>query len=215
MKRLVVFDLDGTLVVNPAFYRDVYSGTLTQLIEELKGKQGLEVLARFRRDFGGKGELALKALGIPFAAWAERLIAVSLEQILPNPRLVEAIRCLDAIKVIYTGSPVKMAERVLERIGFAGEDFAKIIGWQVLDEVPAKWSCSPQIFRDLLAEFGADASESWAVGDTWETDLAPAQVAGMQTVLISLRRKGEPDYVYSTLQQFLRTHPLPQRDSRR
>jgi FMN phosphatase YigB (HAD superfamily) len=213
MQRLVVFDLDGTLVINPAFYRGVYSGTLTQLIEDLKGKEGLEVLATCRRDFGGKGELALAALGIPYAAWAERLIAAPLDLIAANPELVEAIRRLDAIKVVYTGSPVRLAERVLERIGFALGDFARVVGWQAPDPCPAKWSCSPEPFRQWMAEFQVYPENAWAVGDVWEIDLAPARLAGYTTVLIG-HEKGEATHVYPTVEQFLWAHPLHQRYAR-
>lgn len=211
MRRLVVFDLDGTLVVSPAFYRNFYSGTLEKLIEDLNGQEGLEVLAACRHDFGGKGELALAALGIPFAVWAKRLIAAPLDLINANPKLVRAVRQLHAIKVVYTGSPVKMALNVLERVGFAADDFAKVIGWAEPDESPAKWTCSPHVFQALLGEFEVQPENAWAVGDVWETDLAPARLAGYTTVLIG-RKKGEADYGDETVVRFLRQLSFSERN---
>jgi len=202
MKKLVVFDLDGTIVVEPEFYRKVYSVTLNQVVERERGKQGVEVLQYCRENFNGKGELALFMLNIPFRKWAKELINAPLDLIHPHPVLVEQIRELGKKKVIYTGSPKEMALRVLERVGFSEGDFDFILGWREPELFPIKWSCSSIMFEYILKKFLMNPQEAWSVGDNWETDLRPAQVIGMKTAGIR-KRGGNPTIWFAALQQFL------------
>ena len=140
MSRVIIFDLDGTLVDDKKFYKDVYSGTLDQLIQDLRGKKGVSTLCHCRENHNGKGELALSALDIPFSAWAERLCTVPLSLITQRLDIVAAVRSLDCKKVVYTGSPHQLAIRMLSKRGFNLNDFDRIIGWQPPDQFPAKWS---------------------------------------------------------------------------
>lgn len=201
--NLLVFDMDGTIVDEPEFYRGVYSGTLNETIASEKGQIGLDALQWYRTNQGGKGELALAALGIPFGRWADRLIAAPLNLIAPQPAVVERLRSLDVRKVIYTGSPTLMALRILERFGFDPfRDFDYILGWESPQSSPMKWGCSPQPFRDILQQFNCKPCNAWSVGDNWETDLEPARQIGISTFQIG-NRAGIPDYRFPSLAQFL------------
>lgn len=201
--NLVVFDLDGTISVNPEFYRTVYSGTLESLIMERRGAAGLAVLQDCRKNYDGKGELALFALDIPFQDWAERLTNASMELLMPQPRICELVRTLTAIKVIYTGSPVQMATRILQRLGFCpAEDFNLILGWREPELFPVKWACSPLVFEGILKKFSISPAEAWAVGDMWDTDLLPAQTIGMKTAMIQ-RPGGNPDVRIPSIEGFV------------
>ncbi len=62
--ELMIFDMDGTLIINPNFYNKTYSGTLEQTIFEERGQMGLNVLKYCREEREGKGELALEMLNI-------------------------------------------------------------------------------------------------------------------------------------------------------
>jgi FMN phosphatase YigB (HAD superfamily) len=44
--------------------------------------------------------------------------------------------------------------------------------------------------------------DAWSVGDTWETDLMPAQKIGMKTAKIG-KYEGSPTVCFATLEQFL------------
>ncbi len=77
------------------------------------------MLQHGRDKYDGKGELALLALDIPFVDWAQMLINASFTTLTPQPHLCEQLRTLQAIKVIYTGSPVEMAKKILERVVMA------------------------------------------------------------------------------------------------
>ncbi|MCD6429130.1 HAD family hydrolase [bacterium] len=202
MVELVVFDFDGTLVRNSEFYRKVYSATLAQVVENERGKQGLEVLQYYREKYDGKGELSLFALNIPYRKWAQLLIEAPLDLVQANSKLVKQMRRLDVYKVIYTGSPTEMIRCVLLRLGFILEDFDDIIGWKEPELFPVKWTCSPLIFEMILKKFSVSPSKAWAVGDDWETDLRPAQVIGMNTAAV-WNFKGRPTLYFEKLEDFL------------
>jgi len=204
MKKLVVFDLDGTISVNSEFYRKVYSGTLESLIMERRGKEGLAMLKYCRENYDGKGELALFALNIPFRDWAQLLVNAPMELLMPQPRLCELIHALVTVKVVYTGSPIDMAARVLQRLGFSPtEDFDLILGWQEPELFPCKWTCSPLVFDGILKRFSVSPAEAWAVGDVWDTDLLPAQTVGMRTAMVRKQQGGHPDIWVPSVEEFL------------
>jgi len=203
MIRLAVFDLDGTISVNSEFYRKVYSGTLEKLIAERRGAEGLAMLKHCRENYDGRGELALFALNIAFKDWAELLINAPMDILTPKPKLCELVRSCSVIKVIYTGSPINMAVRILERLGFRPfEDFELIIGWQKPEQLPLKWTCSPLIFKKVLDRFSILPNEAWSVGDIWDTDLLPAQTVGMKTAIINKHAK-DADLHFPLVEEFL------------
>lgn len=202
MEKLIVLDLDGTIVVEPAFYRTVYSGTLNQVIEREKGKKGLEILQFCRENFNGKGELSLFMLNIPFKEWSKELINSSIDLINPKPRIVAQIRELKMKKIIYTGSPEEMALRILKKVGFLEGDFDCIFGWREPEFFPVKWSYSSIIFKYILKKYQVKPKEAWSVGDDWETDLRPAQIIGMKTAKIG-KSSGNPTVQASSIEEFL------------
>lgn len=203
MPKLIVFDLDGTISVNSEFYRRVYSGTLENLIAERRGAEGLAVLQHCRKHYDGKGELALFALNIPFRDWAKLLTNAPMELLKPQLGLCDLVRTLTAVKVIYTGSPVEMATRILQQIGFhPAEDFDLILGWQEPELFPLKWTCSPLVYEGVLRRFSVSPGEAWAVGDVWDTDLLPAQAIGMKTAMVR-KPGGNPEARFLSVEQFL------------
>jgi FMN phosphatase YigB (HAD superfamily) len=204
MEKLVIFDLDGTISVKPEFYKSVYSGTLNELIESERGEKGLKILNQCRKNYDGRGELALFALGIPFKKWAKMLIDAPLDLIMENSSFVGGMRRMEAKKVIYTGSPREMAIRILKRVGFSEDDFDLILGWEESELFPLKWSCSPLIFSKIVQDMGGNFSGAWSVGDNWETDLAPAKVIGIKTAMVE-KFSRLPDACYPSLTEFFRS----------
>lgn len=204
MAKLIVFDLDGTISVNPEFYRKVYSGTLERLVAEKHGKEGSAMLKYCREKYNGKGELALFALDIPFRNWAELLVNAPLELLAPQSDLCELFRNVRTIKVVYTGSPIEMAIKILERIGFnPAKDFNLILGWQEPEAFPVKWTCSPIVFEKILNRFSVRPNMAWAVGDVWDTDLMPAKELGAKTAMVT-KQDGNPDVWFPSVNEFLK-----------
>ncbi|MBI3334953.1 MAG: hypothetical protein HY001_00435 [Candidatus Portnoybacteria bacterium] len=226
-KQLVVFDLDGTLVDNPEFYRTVYSGTLNAVVEKYRGKKGLHLLNTSRENYAGKGELALIALNIPFAAWQKaiekKLGRKAINLIQPKPNLVTAMRKLEATKVVYTGSSIGVAWSILVRLGFSPlDDFSSVIGWRKGERFPSKWTMSSMIFEWIARKHTPPEEREiqwryWSVGDDFENDLFPAARRGWLTAGIRepMRKKAVlvshqriviqcPDVWFPTIEQFLK-----------
>ena len=205
MTDLVILDLDGTIVVEPKFYTSVYSQTLEDLVLERKGPRGVDRLQACRAEYSGKGELVLFELNIPFSAWAEKLMKASLEYVNEQSVLVDTIGEYNFPKVVYTGSPLKMATRLLKKIGFKTHDLNEVIGWENPELYPIKWGCSPLSFEFIMQKFNADPKRTWSVGDNWQTDCMPAQAVGMQTALICRNgsSEGNPDLRVNSLYDFL------------
>jgi len=116
--KLIVFDMDGTLIDEPEFYRVVYSGTLNQVVEETKGPEGLQTLAWCRQNLEGKGELALMALGIPFRLWAEKLIDAPMDTITPRPDVVAAIRSIQSKKILFVNDNLSENIKIKEDLTY-------------------------------------------------------------------------------------------------
>ena len=190
MDSLHIFDLDGTVVDVPNFYKDSYSGSLEALIRELRGNSGLQILEQCRKNYNGKGELALLALDIPVTMWAERLSRISVEAIEPRADVVCAVRSIPGKKVIYTGSPRILAERLLEKTGFCSDDFDMVVGWELSEKFPLKWSRTTVVFQMIMRSLGVDLNQTCSVGDNWETDLEPFCQLGGKTVEIGEAKKG-------------------------
>ncbi|OGG11416.1 hypothetical protein A2Z00_03140 [Candidatus Gottesmanbacteria bacterium RBG_13_45_10] len=207
--KAIIFDLDGTLVDVAQFYADVYTGTLVELVRSVKGEEGVKTLWE-RERLDGKGELTLMAIGIPFRAWAQKLIDAPLGFVTPRPDIVASIRAISARKVIFTGSPVGMAYRVLDRMGFAPRsDFDLIIGWKEPELFPLKWNNSSFVFESVTALFDCDPKEVWSVGDSWETDLEPAKRLGITTIQIR-KTIGSPDFRFPDIETLFSTFQTQQ-----
>lgn len=203
--KLIVFDMDGTLIDQPEFYRAVYSDSLNQIVQETRGQEGLQTLAWCRQNLEGKGELALMALGIPFRLWAEKLMSSSVDRIVPRPDIVTAIQSIQSKKVLFTGSPMGMVERLLTKFGFNPiDDFDLVIGWKEPELFPLKWNCSTYVFETIAALADCETENIWSVGDNWETDLAPAQQIGMKTIQIR-KSTGTPDARFTSILDLVTT----------
>lgn len=204
MDIYVETDFDGCLVDSePAFYKKVYSGTLNAIVEQERGIKGLEHLQYCREHYEARGEVALYGLGIPFKKWADALSAAPVDDIKPQPAVVQLIRSLSHRPVIFSGSPTLMIYRILDRLGFSpDQDFTGIIGWEEPEEFPLKWSCSPFVFQSICERFGFPREKTWCLGDNWQTDLLPPAKLGLTTVQIA-KQTGSPDYYFPTIKQFL------------
>lgn len=197
--ELMICDMDMTIILQGEFYRKIYSTTLEQTIFEAAGENGLRTLSYYRDNFEGKGELALGALGIPFSKWAVKLNEASVDDIIPQPDVVEKFRSTPSKKVVFTGSPKEMAYKLLTQFGFDPEkDFDAIFGWEEPEISPLKWNCSPFVFKAICQRMGVDPLNTWSIGDNWESDLLPAQLQGITTIQIN-KMTGNPDFRFASI----------------
>lgn len=181
--RLIVFDLDGTLIDSAPDLASAVNAMLLKLAPGCAPLREAEV-----RSFVGDGartlmqrSLAARSLGLPL----ERALQVFLEEyrgrMLQATRLYPGAReALDALRrahtlALLTNKLGEMSRAILQGLGVA-DRFARICGG---DEVPKK--PDPAGLLQLVAELGAAPSETAMVGDS-ANDVHTGRAAGTRTV---------------------------------
>jgi phosphoglycolate phosphatase len=184
--RLVVFDLDGTLVDSS---RDLASAVNAALQQVAPGAPPLpEVLVR---SFIGSGarkliERSLQASGLPLPA--DDVLPAFLEEyrgrMLDTTRLYPGVEAaLDALAAktlaVLTNKPGDLSRAILEGLGVASR-FARVYGG---DDLPERKPHPSGLLR-ILEEAGTAASEAVLVGDS-DIDVLTGRAAGVFTVGVS------------------------------
>ena len=181
MARLVVFDLDGTLVdsardiaaaVNAALAA-LEPGTAPLPLERVVGfvGDGARVLIERVLQHRGSSLRPDRVLPLYLEAYRERLLDTT--QLYPG--VAEALDELSGSGrelAVLTNKPGDLSRTILNGLG-VGSRFARIWG---AGDVPAR-KPDPAGLRALLAELGAAAEEVWLVGDS-PTDVETARAAG-------------------------------------
>ena len=179
MARLVVFDLDGTLVDSS---RDIAASVNAALGRVAPGTAALSLEAVL--SFVGEGagllvERSLRHAGLGLST--EEVLPVYLdcyrERLLDTTRLYPGVaEALDALAgttlAVLTNKPGDMSRTILEGLGVASR-FARVWG---AGDVPSR-KPDPAGLLGLMSELGASASETWMVGDS-ATDVGVARAAG-------------------------------------
>lgn len=187
MKRLVIFDLDGTLLNT---VEDL--GRAVNRALEMRGMRR-HTMEEYRY-FVGNGvrllvERALTAsLGTnPDAALMESVLADFMAYYIEHksdytkpysgiPELIDELTDM-GVKVAVASNKFIDGTRGLVKRFFPSVDFASVLGQR--DGVPVK--PDPQIVYDILAEAGVPAADTLYVGDTG-IDMRTAASAGVESV---------------------------------
>jgi phosphoglycolate phosphatase len=181
--RLVVFDLDGTLVdssqdlgaaVNAAL-AIVAPGTRalpTPLVRSLIGSGARNLVAR---------SLAAAGLAHPvddvLPVFLERYRVCLLDRTRPYPGVVESLDLLaDRALAVLTNKPGDMSRAILSGLGLLGR-FFRVYG---ADDLPTR-KPDPAGLARLLEEAGAPAGEAAIVGDS-AVDVRTGRAAGVFSV---------------------------------
>ena len=183
MARLVVFDLDGTLVDSSRDIQASLNATLQRLAPGTKALPLERVLA-----FVGEGarlliERALEdtSLALPVDEVLAVYIDCYRERLLDTTRLYPGVA--DALAAlgpagpalgVLTNKPGDMSRTILAGLGVA-DRFARILG---AGDVPAR-KPDPAGLVALLDELGVATSEAWLVGDS-ATDVQTGRAAGVR-----------------------------------
>ncbi|MFH0890470.1 MAG: HAD family phosphatase [Candidatus Liptonbacteria bacterium] len=197
-QKLYIFDLDGTLIDDMPFYKKIYSENLEQLVGERYGVEGLRLVNMMRRANGGKGEFALLALGISYDEWLDRISEEQIAELKPRPGLVKAVRSLDGIKVIFTGTSKRITSRILARAGFKEQDFEEIVAMEKPAVVPIKLTADPLVFEYLLNRYSIKPGDAYTIGDEYRFDVLPAKSIGMHTIEVR-HNSGSAEYFALTI----------------
>jgi len=202
MARLLIFDLDGTLVDSS---RDLAAATNAALERVAPGTAPLPLAAV--TSFVGEGarvlvERSLRHSGLELPA--DEVLPVFLEcyagRLLDTTRLYPGIaEALDALRpqtlAVLTNKPGPFSRTILEGLGVAGR-FARI--WGAGDVAARK--PDPSGLLQLLAELAAAPGEAAMIGDS-ATDVATARAAGVVSVGVAWGldpvglRAAQPDLV--------------------
>ncbi|HEY7924866.1 MAG TPA: HAD-IA family hydrolase [Vicinamibacteria bacterium] len=183
MARLVVFDLDGTLVdsardiagaVNAALAA-LEPGTAPLPLERVVGfvGDGARVLIERVLQHRGSALRPDRVLPLYLEAYRERLLDTT--RLYPGvPEALAELAASARPLAVLTNKPGDLSRTILNGLG-VGSRFARIWG---AGDVPAR-KPDPAGLRALLAELGAAAEEAWLVGDS-PTDVETARAAGVR-----------------------------------
>ena len=181
MTRLLVFDLDGTLVDSS---RDLASATNAALARVAPGAptipldvvvsfvgEGARLLVERSLRHAGVDEAPEAVLPVFFECYGERL----LETTRLYPGVAEA---LDAVAgctlAVLTNKPGPFSRTILEGLGVAGR-FARIWGY---GDVAARKPDPAGLLR-LIEELGAAVGDAWMIGDS-AVDVRTGRAAGVR-----------------------------------
>lgn len=181
MARLLVFDLDGTLVDSS---RDIAAAANAALGRLAPGAAAIPLDAIL--SFVGEGawllvERCLRHAGLDLSA--DEVLPVYLEcyaeRLLDTTRLYPGVaEALDALAgttlAVLTNKPGGFSRTILEGLGVA-DRFAWVWG---AGDVPSRKPDPEGLFR-LMAEIGVSREETWMVGDS-ATDVDVARAAGVR-----------------------------------
>lgn len=184
LRRLVVFDLDGTLVDSR---RDL-ANAANALIEERGGRLLSEdAIGRMVGDGAAMlVQRALTAAELPFdeesvrrflALYDERL----LETTVPYPGIPEALDAIapSATIAVLTNKPLAPSQRILDALGLSRHVVETLGGDGPFPKKP-----DPAALKHLVQSFGAAAADTVMVGDS-RIDYETARGAGTAACLAS------------------------------
>lgn len=184
VRRLIAFDLDGTLVDSR---RDL-ADSANQLITELGGAP-LEEDAVARMVGEGAAMLVRRALAaagvIDDGSALERFLAIYDTRLLRHTRIYdgipEAIRFAQTLGsvAVLTNKPLAPSVRILEALGLR-ELFGTIIG----GDGPLPRKPDPSALRELMRERSATPQTTLLIGDS-VIDHETARRAGVRACLVS------------------------------
>lgn len=212
---LVILDIDNTLVrpKDPNFYRK-YSEAVNIAVSEYIGvplEEGTRVADFYRQHFSG-GEVALFSGTISqfFPEYYElppnlELLYDKMCSIDPTGQfkndgltmpLIRILRSQGKKVVALTDSPEGLSRRVLSEAGIDPDtDFDLYIPY-TREKGPNKILMRERIFENIARYFNVSPERVLSVGDTFKSDIQPAQQLGMKVCLVSSQARDD----YSGLQ---------------
>ncbi len=178
--RLIIFDLDGTLVdsvddlaasVNHAL---AHVGLPARTRDEVRGFIGDGARMLLSRAVGARLDLLEPAL----AAWRAHYEEHLLDHTRPYPGVPEVLAGAGRALAVLTNKPAPLARRILDGLGLAPR-FAALVGG---GDAPPK--PDPAGARALLARAGVLPGDAVLVGDS-RVDAETARNAGMGFVAVT------------------------------
>lgn len=205
---LVILDIDNTLVkpVDPEFYRK-YGEAVNMAVSDYLGvspDEGKRIADFYRQNFGG-GEMALFSgtIGQFFPAHGEyppnlallydRMCAIDPTDQFKNDgitsKLINLLRSQGKKVAAITDSPEGLSRRILADAGIDPNQDLDLYLPYTPDQGPLKILQGGKIFERVASHFNVPLERTISIGDSYRSDIEPAEKLGMKTCLISSQIK--------------------------
>lgn len=183
-RKLIVFDLDGTLVDSA---RDLatavnlmrrHFGLPPLSVETVKGYVGNGVRMLVTRALEGTGIDVEEALRIQAPIYKAH--AMDETALYPGVReVLERLRTLGHVMAVATNKPAESCGLILERLGIR-EFFLEVLAGGTFPVLKP----DPAMILHLMVKAGVAAKDTWVVGDNY-TDVEAAHRAGANSVFLT------------------------------
>ena len=194
MKRLIIFDMDGTLYSLNAVLPAVYEIQI-DFLNLKKGWSREKIEAYFNDNcvfpFVSEKSRSATALfqseGLDAKEWNDfREARFPFDAVVPSPTVSkELMDDFDKLGscVLVTSNSRKNAQRILDKIGINVASFDSI----VCDDTTSfnRPFCKKDIFEKLLCDYSMRPHQSFSIGDRYSTDIKPLLELGGNGVLVA------------------------------
>ncbi|PVM84563.1 pyrimidine 5'-nucleotidase [Caulobacter endophyticus] len=177
-----LFDLDNTLYPAETEFMGLIEGRMTDFVERFTGLPREEARALQKKYYLEHGTTLAGLMtyhGMDPAQFLEEVHDVSMENLVPDQALHEAIKALPGRRLVFTNGSLGHAERVLGHLGLRGL-FEDVFAIETADYIP-----KPSLATfDKITKLHAIDPPTTAFFEDSEKNLVPAARLGMTTVLV-------------------------------
>lgn len=198
-----LFDLDNTLYPLESEFMGLIEVKMTDFVARLTGLPREEARALQHAYFAEHGTTLAGLManhGLEPQAFLDEVHDVSMDRLIPDPALREAIARLPGRRIIFTNGSVGHAERVLKHLNLR-DLFSEIFAIETADYIP-----KPSLSTfDRISKLHAIDPPKTAFFEDSEKNLVPAARLGMTTILVGAHAKDSTsEHVH------FRTNDLPE-----
>lgn len=207
MKPLIILDMDGTLYKfdngnsktfgSSTFYQRVKENAYSFLSRRLSlsKPEAIRIFEEIRKEFKGEISLGLeKKFGITRYEYFGKSWDLNPGEFLQKKDLSSLVQSLEGEVAVLTAAPRVWAERVLEYLNIIKYISALFTG------EPDLRKPNPQAFKQVCDTFGIPPTNAISVGDQIESDILPAKVIGMKTILVG-DNSSNADYCIKNIEE--------------
>ncbi|PIB94145.1 pyrimidine 5'-nucleotidase [Caulobacter sp. FWC2] len=182
-----LFDLDNTLYPLESEFMGLIEVKMTDFVERITGLPREEARLLQKKYYTEHGTTLAGLMmnhGLEPKAFLDEVHDVSMDRLVPDPELREAIARLPGRRIIFTNGSVGHAERVLAHLNLR-DLFSEVFAIETADYVP-----KPSLSTfDRISKLHAIDPPMTAFFEDSEKNLVPAARMGMTTILVGPHAK--------------------------
>lgn len=212
-RRLLVFDLDGTLADTSPDIVDAVNASLKSielpplpdsLVISFVGEGSKKLLAKCFQHLGCSEETRFaEAVAFFYRYYCDNIY----NKTRLYPGVEETLEKLSCPKVVLTNKPSEMAVKVLRAAGI-NRCFEEIVG----GDDPARMKPDPYFLLQFMAKYRFLPQDTWMIGDS-VIDIQTARNAGAKSIAVlygfiprDRLQEARPDYAIDSFTQLLGLH---------